>query len=170
MKLSDNTVLVTGGGSGIDLALAKALTLRGNTVVVCDRNAQKLEAVCKENPIIVTFLCNIASDQDQQRFVESITQIYQNLNILINNAGIQYNYNFSDTKNHANLIEKEVNINLLAHLKPTDRFLLFLMQRTSAAIVNITSALAWVPNQSASIYCATKAAMHNFTKRCDISL
>ena len=75
MKLSDNTVLVTGGGSGIDLALAKALTLRGNTVVVCDRNAQKLEAVCKENPIIVTFLCNIASDRDvlkliSQRFVK----------------------------------------------------------------------------------------------------
>ena len=164
MKLSDNTVLVTGGGSGIGLALAKAFALRGNTVVVCGRNAQKLEAVHKENPTIVTFPCDIASDQDQQRLVEHITLTYPNLNILINNAGIQHNYNFSDAKNHTNLIEEEVNINLLAHLKLTDRFLPFLMQRPSAAIVNITSALALVPKQSAPIYCATKAAMHNFTK------
>lgn len=164
MKLSNNTVLVTGGGSGIGLALAKAFALRGNTVVVCGRNAQKLGVVRKENPTIVTFPCDIARDQDQQHLVENITQIYPNLNILINNAGIQHNYNFSDAKNHTNPIEEEVNINLLAHLKLTDRFLPFFMQRPSAAIVNITSALAVVPKQSAPIYCATKAAMHNFTK------
>lgn len=164
MKLSDNTVLITGGGSGIGLALAKAFALRSNTVVVCGRNAEKLEAVHKENPAIVAFPCDIASDQDQQRLVEHITQKYPKLNILINNAGIQHNYNFSDTKNHTDIIEEEVNINLLAHLKLTDRFLPILMGRPCAAIVNVTSALALVPKQSAPIYCATKAAMHNFTK------
>ncbi len=164
MKLSDNTVLITGGGSGIGLALAKAFAMRGNVVVVCGRNTKKLEAVHRENPAINTFPCDIASNQDQQCLVEHITQKYPTLNILINNAGIQHNYDFSDPKNHTDLIEEEVNINLLAHLKLTDRFLPFLMQRPSAAIVNITSALALVPKQSAPIYCATKAAMHNFTK------
>jgi len=165
MKLNDNTVLITGGGSGIGLALAKAFTLHSsNTVIVCGRNAQKLETIHNENPAIDTFLCDIASDQDQQRLVEHITQKYPHLNILVNNAGIQHNYNFSDTKNHIDIIEEEVNINFLAHLKLSDRFLPILMGCPSAAIVNVTSALALIPKQSAPIYCATKAAIHNFTK------
>ena len=164
MKLSDNTVLITGGGSGIGLALAKAFAMRGNVIIVCGRNTKKLEAVHTENPAIDTFPCDIASDQDQQRLVEYISQKYTNLNVLINNAGIQHNYDFSDTKNHTSLIEEEVNINFLAQVKLMDRFLPVLLQRPSAAIVNVTSALALVPKQSAPIYCATKAAMHNFTK------
>ena len=164
MELSDNTVLVTGGGSGIGLALAKAFAMSNSTVVVCGRNAKKLEAVHKESPAIVAYPCDIASDQDQQRLVEHIAQKHPNLNILINNAGIQHNYDFSDTKSHTNLIEEEVNINFLAHVKLTDRLLPILLGRPSAAIVNITSALALVPKQSAPIYCATKAAMHCFTK------
>ena len=164
MKLNDNTILVTGGGSGIGLALAKAYVLCNSTVIVCVRNAKKLEAVHKENPAIVTFPCDIANDQDQQRLVEHIEQKYPNLNILINNAGIQHNYDFSDKRNHTSLIEEEVNVNCLAHLKLTDRFLPILMRQSSAAIMNVTSALAMVPKQSAPIYCATKAAMRNFTK------
>jgi short-subunit dehydrogenase involved in D-alanine esterification of teichoic acids len=165
MKLSDSTILVTGGGSGIGLALAKAYTLHSsNTVIVCGRNAQKLETVHKENPAIVTFPCDIARDQDQLRLIEVVTQKYPNLNILINNAGIQHNYNFPDTHSHTDLIEEEVNINFLAHVKLTDRLLPVLLQQPRAAIVNVTSSLAVVPKQSAPIYCATKAAMHNFTK------
>ena len=165
MNLADNTILITGGGSGIGLALAKAFAQQsGNTVIVCGRNALKLEAVHKENPAIVTFTCDIASDQDQQRLTEAIRLKYPNLNILINNAGIQENYDFLDTKDHVALIDNEVNINFLAQVKLTDRLLPVLMQQPRAAIANVTSALALVPKQSAPVYCATKAAMHNFTK------
>ncbi len=164
MKLSDNTVLITGGGSGIGLALAKAFVLHGNTVIVCGRNVKKLAAVHAENPAIITFPCDIANDQDQQRLVEYVAKAYPQLNILINNAGIQHNYAFSDTTNHAALIDEEVNINFLAQVKLSDRFLPALLRRPHAAIINITSALALVPKQSAPIYGATKAAMHNFTK------
>lgn len=165
MKLSDNTVLITGGGSGIGLALAKAFARHsGNTVIVCGRNAQKLEAVHAENPAIAALPCDIASDQDQQQLTEVITQKYPDFNILINNAGIQHNYSFPDSRNHLDIIEEEVNINFLAQVKLTDRLLPVLMRQPSAAIVNVTSALAVVPKQSAPIYCATKAAMHNFTK------
>lgn len=164
MKLRDNTVFITGGGSGIGLALAKALALRGNIVIVMGRNAQKLEAVQKENPTLLTYTSDIASDEDQQRLVESVTLKYPNLNILINNAGIQHNYDFADTKSHLGLINEEVNVNFLAHIKLIDRFLPNLLRRPSAAIVNVTSALALVPKQSAPIYAATKAAMHCFTK------
>ncbi len=164
MILNDNTILITGGGSGIGLALAKALVLRGNRVIVCGRNAGKLEAVREENPAIAAFPCDIASDRDQQRLVEDITRRYPTLNVLINNAGIQHYYDFSDTANHADLIEGEIRINFLAQVKLTDRLLPLLLRQPGAAIVNVTSALAVVPKQSAPVYCATKAAMHSFTK------
>ncbi len=164
MKLNDSTILVTGGGSGIGLALAKAFALRGNTVIVSGRNAQKLEAAQREHPAIVPFPCDIASDPDQGHLVENIIRKYPNLNILINNAGIQYSYDFSDTKNHTDLIEREVITNFLAQVKLTDRLLPFLLRQPRAAIVNVTSALAVAPKQSAPVYCATKAAMHSFTK------
>lgn len=165
MKLSDNTILVTGGGSGIGLALATTFARHsGNTVIVCGRNTRKLEAMHAQYPAIATFPCDIASDQDQQCLTEAIARKYPNLNILINNAGIQHNYSFPDTRSHIDVIEEEININFLAQVKLTDRLLPVLMRQRSAALVNVTSALAVVPKQSAPVYCATKAAMHNFTK------
>ena len=164
MDLSHNTVLVTGGGSGIGLALAKAFAKNGNTVLVCGRDTKKLEAVSNETSNIAGFPCDIAHDGNQQELLEHIKRAYPDFNILINNAGIQNTYKFSETKDHTHLIEEEVNINLLGQLKLTDRLLPLLMARPSAAIINITSALALVPKQSAPVYCATKAAMHVFTK------
>ena len=165
MKLSDNTVLITGGGSGIGLALAKAFVRHSrNTVIVCGRNAQKLAAVHADNPTIATVPCDIASAQDQQRLTEVITRTYPNLNILVNNAGIQHNYSFLDTRSHSDVIEEEVTINFLAQVQLTDRLLPVLLRQPKAALVNVTSALAVVPKQSAPIYCATKAAMRSFTK------
>jgi short-subunit dehydrogenase involved in D-alanine esterification of teichoic acids len=91
-------------------------------------------------------------------------QKYPQLNVLVNNAGIQHNYDFTDGKDHTNLIDQEANINFLAHMKLTDRLLPIFMKTQNAAIVNVSSALAIVPKQSAPIYCATKAAIHNFSK------
>lgn len=164
MNLHNNTILVTGGGSGIGLALAKAFAQHNNTVIVCGRNAQKLEAVRTQNSAIVTLPCDIASGDDRQHLIEVVAQKYPGLNILINNAGIQHNYNFLDVQDHTDLIEEEVNINFLAQLKLIDRLLPVLIQQPRAAIVNVTSALAVIPKENAPIYCATKAAMHNFTK------
>ena len=164
MELSKNTILITGGGSGIGLALARAFALHGNTVIVCGRNSKKLEAMHNDNPAIVTLPCDIAIDQEQQSLVKNLTQKYPSLNVLINNAGIQHNYPFDDKQSHTALIEEEMNINFLAPAKLTDRFLPFLLKQPTAAVVNVSSALAVVPKQSAPIYCATKAAMHNFTK------
>lgn len=164
MKLGGNTVLVTGGGSGIGFALARAFASHGSEVVICGRNAEKLEAARKACPALAVFPCDVANDQDQHRLVEHITRMYPKLNVLINNAGIQHACDFSDSRNHAALIEEEININFLAQVKLTDRLLPTLLAGQDAAIVNVTSALAVVPKQSAPIYCATKAAMHSFTK------
>jgi len=164
MKITDNTILITGGGSGIGLSLAKVLSRHDNTVIICGRNAAKLDAVKKEDPAVVTFVCDIANDHEQQDSLNSIMQKYPQLNVLINNAGIQHNYDFTDGKDHRALIDEESRINFLAHVKMTDQLLPFLMKKEVAAIVNISSALAVVPKQSAPMYCATKAAIHNFSK------
>lgn len=166
MKLSGNTILVTGGSSGIGLALATAFARHpGNTVIVCGRNARKLEAVHAQNPGIVTVRCDIASEQDQRCLAELVAHKYPTLNILINNAGIQHNYSFADSRSHTSFaVEEEININFLAQVKLTDRMLPTLLRQPGAAIVNVTSALALVPKQSAPVYCATKAAMRSFTK------
>ena len=164
MKITNNTILITGGGSGIGLSLAGAFSQHGNTVVVCGRNPEKLEALHKQDPHIITLVCNIANDREQQGLINAVMQNYPQLNVLINNAGIQHNYDFTDGKDHRALIDEEANINFLAHMKLTDQLLPLFMKREVAAIVNISSALAVVPKQSAPIYCATKAAIHNFSK------
>lgn len=165
MNLSGNTLLITGGGSGIGLELAKAFqTHSNNTVIVCGRDQEKLKTAQAFNRDIKIFQCDITQDMDQKRLVDSLTNDYPRLNVLINNAGIQHNYSFADRQNHIECIEEEVNSNFLAHVKLTDRLLPKLLQQPNAAIINITSALAVVPKQSAPIYCATKAAMRSFTK------
>lgn len=165
MKLSGNTVFITGGASGIGLALAKAFARdASNAVVICGRDEQKLNSVRHDNPSIAAFSCDITSDREQVRLVELLMQKYPGLNILVNNAGIQHDYSFADRQNHIERIEDEVNSNFLAHTKLTDRVLPRLLEQPNAAIVNVTSALAVVPKQSAPVYCATKAAMRSFTK------
>jgi len=164
MRIINNTILITGGGSGIGLSLARAFSRHENTVIICGRNPVKLEAVQKQDPRIITFICDITNDQEQQNLINAVMQKYPELNVLINNAGIQHNYDFTDGKDHRALIDEEASVNFLAHMKLTDQFLPLFMKREVAAIVNISSALAVVPKQSAPIYCATKAAIHNFTK------
>jgi uncharacterized oxidoreductase len=164
MKITKNTILITGGGSGIGLSLARAFSRHDNTVIVCGRNSAKLETLHKSDPDIITFVCDIANDQEQQSLINGVMEKFPQLNVLVNNAGIQHNYDFTDGKDHTVLIDEEANINFLAHVKLTDKFLPLLMKKQVAAIVNISSVLAVVPKQSAPIYCATKAAIHNFSK------
>lgn len=164
MRLHDNTILITGGASGIGLALAKAFVARGNDVIICGRNEQKLQAVHRDCPSIATFRCDIADAGDRERLAQHLADHHPGFNVLINNAGIQHNYDWSDARSHVRAIEEEVSINLLAQLTLTDRLLPALLNMPEAAIINVTSALALVPKQSAPVYCATKAALRSFTR------
>jgi len=164
MRVGNNTILITGGGSGVGLSLARAFLRSDNTVIVCGRNPVKLEAVKKQDPGIITFVCDIAKDQERDNLIHTVTQKYPRLNVLVNNAGIQHNYDFTDGKDHRVLIDEETTVNFVAHVKLTDQLLPFFAKMQVAAIVNISSALAVVPKESAPVYCATKAAIHNFSK------
>lgn len=164
MQLNGNTVFITGGTSGIGLALARAFHDRGNQVIVCGRDSVRLEAVGKSLAGIVTYPCDITDDAAQQALIDTLTRRHPPLNILINNAGIQHNYSLAEGGDAAVRIEEELSVNVLAPMKLTARLLPHLLAQPHAAIVNVTSALAVTPKQNAAVYCATKAAMRSFTQ------
>jgi len=164
MKIANNTVLITGGGSGIGLSLAQAFYRHDTTVIICGRNPAKLETVRKQNPGIVTFVCDIANKSEQNNLVDALLQQYPQLNVLVNNAGVQYAYDFADGEDHWALIDEETSISFLAPIRLVDRLLPSFMKMESAAVINISSALGLVPKKSAPSYCATKAAIHTLSK------
>lgn len=164
MDLTQNTVFITGGGSGIGLALAKAFLNSQNTVIICGRNAKKLEYVKNQYPKINTIICDVSNIDSVQQALEKINIEFSGLNILVNNAGIQYRYDFSSEENAGVKIDEEIDINFRAIVHLTTLFLPVLMKAPEAAIINISSFLGIVPKKSAPVYCATKAALHAFSK------
>jgi uncharacterized oxidoreductase len=160
MKTAQHTVLITGGTSGIGLALAKRFLIEGNAVIVTGTNAQKAEAVKRELPLLTVEL----ADMRDRQALEKLVYRHPDANILINNAGIQYNYNFADTAISPVQIATELDINLLSPLHLTKLLLPQLLSHPTAAIINVSSGLGIVPKQSAPVYCASKAALHSFTK------
>ena len=164
MKLSNNTVFITGGASGIGLALAKAFIARNNKVIICGRNQDKLEKVKNEVPGLLAVQCDVTNGEDIRKMIGYFALQDLNTNILVNNAGIQYRYDFLSESNATDKIREEIEINFISVANLTYRLLPLLKKSPQAAIVNISSFLGIVPKGSAPVYCATKAALHAFSK------
>ena len=163
MRLVDNTILITGGGSGIGLAFSEKLVALGNRVIICGRNRNKLEDV--QRRLAVTVLeCDLTDKQSRARLVAVIKSDFPDLNMLVNNAGIQNVYRFDEGNDHAGKIDEEIAANFTSHLQLTDALLPLLLAQPEAALVYISSALSRVPKESAPVYCATKAGIHVFCK------
>lgn len=169
MNLTNNTIFITGGGSGIGLALAEALIAMGNTVIICGRNVDKLAAAQQRLPALHTVHCDLTDQADVERTVAWLHREFGKLNILINNAGILHMDGFYQRHhevNEADLVQiaQEIDTNLLAPMQLTKRLLPLLAEQSDAAVVNISSGLAYVPMASAPVYCATKAALHSWSR------
>ena len=164
MDLSGKKILITGGGSGIGLEFTRELAKRSNKIVICGRDLNKLKTIQQEIPQIDYFQCDLTNDEEQQKLVEFVHTHHSDLNVVINNAGIQRNYSFTQSDSHIDLIDEEMNTNATSQMKLIDRMLPLLLQQGEAAIVNVTSLLAAVPKQSAPVYCASKAAFRMFTQ------
>jgi short-subunit dehydrogenase involved in D-alanine esterification of teichoic acids len=160
VKTTHNTVLITGGTSGIGLALAKRFLREGNKVIITGTNAAKAKEIKLKVPTVTIEL----ADMRDRQALDKLAFNYSDVNILINNAGIQYNYDFADPEIAPKQMEIELDINLVSPLYLTKLFLPQLLSQSSAAIVNVSSGLGIVPKQSAPVYCASKAALHSFTK------
>jgi len=160
MKTTNNIVLITGGSSGIGFALARKFLSENNSVIITGRNKDKLAKIQAEFPDIKTE----TADMTNPFMLEQLAKKHTGVNILINNAGIQYNYDFADQNNSPDLIETELRTNLMGPLFLIKLFLPQLLTKETAAIINVSSGLGLVPKQSAPVYCGTKAGLHIFTK------
>ena len=159
MKLTRNTILITGGSTGIGLVLAKTFLEMDNQVIITGRNQKKLQEAEKMHPGLHTIVADMENRQD----IQELAKKTEHCNIVINNAGIQYNYQLADEKVDVSMLEQEFHINLIGPTLLIKLMLPNLLKKKSAAIVNVTSGLAIVPKQSAAVYCASKAALHSFT-------
>lgn len=163
MRMRGNTVLITGGSTGIGLVLAKALIATNNTVIVCGRDQGRLKQAHETVPGLTTIRCDITRDDDLVNLLKRIQSDFPRLNILINNAAVMHICDFVENAEGSGSIEEEVHTNLLAPMKLTNLLLPVLQQQPKAAIVIVSSGLAYVPVANVAVYCATKAALHSFS-------
>ena len=163
MNLSDNTVLVTGGASGIGLALAARFLQAGSTVIMCGRRADKLAEAQQQYPGLYTHVANVSNATGRAALAAWATAAFPNLNVLVNNAGIQNRLSFADETAAWETRREEIAINFDAPVHLAALLVPHLRQQPGAAIINVTSGLAFAPMAMMPVYCATKAALHSFT-------
>ena len=164
MLVTGHTVLITGGSRGIGFAMAKALTGLGNKVVITGKNEDNLHKAKQLLPKVDTLVCDLSSPLAIIELVARVRIEYPELNMLINNAGVQYNYSFKENESFTERVDKEIQVNLNAPVQLCARLLPLISRNSSASVVNISSGLGLVPKASAPVYCATKAGIHIFTK------
>ncbi len=161
MKLSGNTILITGGTSGIGLGFAEEYSKRNNKVIICGRREDRLNDIKKKNNSIETIVCDVSISEQRESLVKEVIENFPDVNILINNAGIQL---LSDLINiNLERLHLEVETNFTAPIHFTSLFVQHLKNKKDPAVINISSGLAFVPLSAVSIYCATKAAIHSIT-------
>jgi len=162
MNLTGNTILITGGGSGIGRALAEQLHQRGNQVIIAGRRRASLDAATADNRGMHSLVLDTADPASIASAAARLTQDFPTLNVLVNNAGIMRLENIKNAS--ATDAEAIVATNLLGPIRLTAALLPHLLQQPSAAILNVSSGLAFVPLAATPTYCATKAAIHSYSQ------
>ncbi|MBC7388024.1 MAG: SDR family NAD(P)-dependent oxidoreductase [Opitutaceae bacterium] len=159
MKLSGNKILITGGASGIGLGLTERFLKENNTVIVCGRRESVLKEVADKFSSIITRVCDLSVESERIELFNWVSSSHPDLNILVNNAGIQNWMNISDPDFYQNA-KMEITTNIEAPLHLTS---LFINLKSLNAIINVTSGLSFVPLTKVPVYSATKAFFHSFT-------
>jgi len=159
MILSNNKILITGGATGIGLGLTERFIAEGNTVLICGRRAVALKAVSDKYPTVITRVCDLSKANEREQLYNWIQTEHPDLNILINNAGIQQAVPLSDTDFYPKSTA-EIAINIEAPLHLSSLFSNLPLLHT---IMNVSSGLGFVPIARMAVYCATKAFLHSFT-------
>jgi uncharacterized oxidoreductase len=164
MKYNNQKVLITGGSSGIGLALAKKFMENDNTVFVTGRNLSKLEEVQKEFPKLHIFQSDVTDDAEVRILADDIQEKFGGIDVLINNAGIMNLVDAGNEKNDLQKMMQEIEINFNSPIRLLHYFLPQLKRSKNAVLVNTSSGLAYVPFAQAPVYSATKSALHFWTQ------
>ncbi|MGF7218528.1 putative oxidoreductase [Spirosoma lacussanchae] len=170
MQLQNSTVLITGGTSGIGLELVKQLTEQGANIIVTGRKLDALQETKKQFPRVHTFQSDVSNPKDIEQLYQEVTRQFPYLNILINNAGLMRLIDLQDSTLDLENINQEVATNLTGTLQMVHRFLPHLLKQPSAAIINVSSAIAFMSYSSAPIYSAAKAGVRAYTQALRLQL
>lgn len=163
MKISGNTILITGGGSGIGRGLAEALQKEGNTIIIAGRRPEMLDKTAADNPGMITVKLDVTDIESIKTVSAQIVKNYPDLNVLINNAAIMRTENLLDSEEMHDA-EDIITTNLLGPMRMTTALLPNFLKQPYAAIINISSGLGFVPLAMTPTYCATKAALHSYSE------
>lgn len=163
MNVTDNTILITGGASGIGRGLAESFHRLGNQVIISGRRQKVLDEVTAANPGMQSLRLDIADPADVTAFAEQIAALYPKLNVLINNAGIMQPEDIATAPDYLDIAERTIATNLLGPIRLTAALLPHLRAQPHAAILTVSSGLAFVPMAATPTYSATKAAIHSYS-------
>ena len=165
MKITGNTILITGGNSGIGRALAEAFHAKGNQVVIVGRNEETLREVVSANAGMKFLQADVADAHSTRELADEVEKQFPALNVLVNNAGIMQAEDILNGPTDAlKIAENTIDINLLGPIRLTAHLLPLLQKQPDATIMTVTSGLAYVPLFLDPTYCATKAAIHSYTQ------
>lgn len=159
MKLSNNKILITGGATGIGLGLTERFIKENNTVIICGRRESVLKEVAAKFPSVITKVCDLSSAAQREELCKWVSEKHSDLNVLINNAGIQYWMSVTD-EDFLEKAQEEITINIEA---PLHLCSLFSHLKSLTTIANVTSGLSFAPLAKIPVYSATKAFLHSFT-------
>jgi uncharacterized oxidoreductase len=163
MDISGNTILITGGATGIGYAMAEAFLEAGNEVIICGRREERLIEAVKKHPELHYKVCDIAGEASRSELVSWMLAEFGNFNVLVNNAGIQRDIDFTNGVSGYLSGENEIRINLEAPIVLTGLCIPLLTGKKQAAIINISSGLGFIPAAPMPVYSATKAGIHAFS-------
>ncbi|RDU98242.1 SDR family oxidoreductase [Trinickia dinghuensis] len=163
MQVTGNTILITGGGSGIGRALAEAFHRRGNEVIIAGRREDTLRKVADANPGMKTAVLDVGDPQGIERFAARMAEEFPTLNVVVNNAGIMQLENWRAEKVDLSTAEATITTNLLAPIRLAAALLPQLKRQAQSTIMTVTSGLAFLTLAHTPTYSATKAAVHAFS-------
>ncbi len=169
MQLRQRTILITGGTDGIGFELARQLIDRGNTVIVTGRDPQRLDAARRRLPGVHGIVSDVADAASIVALHAELTARFPALSVIVNNAGIMRNIDLTDARSLAD-ITRELDVNLRGPIRMVQQFLPHLRTQGEAAIVNVSSGLAFVPLAISPVYSASKAALHAYTRALRVQL
>lgn len=163
MDLRGNTILITGGSSGIGWELAKQFLEKGNQVIITGRNEQKLQQAQAQLKGVHIIQSDVSNPTEIESLYQRVAKEFPNLNILINNAGTMLKINLQSHTHGISELTQELDVNVKGPIWMSNAFLPLLKQNSQAAIINVSSGLAFVPLPISPIASATKAALHSYT-------
>lgn len=170
MKTTQNTVLITGGSAGIGFEIARLFSQQGNHVIIVGRDEERLAKAAAKLQHVTPLVGDVSKEEDVETLVKILYTDFPNLNVVVNNAGSAFLNNLLETDHTFEKAQDEMLTNYLSIIRLNEKLLPLLTKQDEAAIVNVSSIVAFAPNNLLPTYGASKAALHSYTQSLRLSL